>query len=174
MSIALALLSKIWPYVMVAALAATGSAWLTHKADNIPYGRLQTTFASFKAQVSAANAAAEKGAREALQAQIDERHAADVNNEQVMNDLRQRTLDAESHRDTDRNLIRGLLFATPRSPAPRPGHPVPQADDQRGIAPAGPASGPEQVVNLCADTKAEDEWNADHLDGLLAELKKQM
>lgn len=169
MSILLTLLAKGWPYL----LAAVAATYATHELDNMRYDRLLTTYASYQAQVAQENANAQQAAREALQRQIDERHAADLNNTQVMNDLKQRMAEADSHRSADAAFIRSLLEQSSQAGVPA-SHPVPAPGHQPGPPAARPPGGAEQVADLCADTKAEDEYNADRLDALLAQLKPQI
>lgn len=173
MSVLLAVLGKTWPYLLAAAIAGGVATWLTHKADAIGYGRLQNEYSGYQLKVADAERDAQKAAHEALQAQIDQQHTVDRNNEQVMNDLRKRTADAESHYDADRAFISGMLNSASKAAVPASG-PLPQAHGDSGAAAASGTSGAEQVAQLCADTKAEDERNADRLDSIIAELKPQL
>lgn len=175
MSVLLALLGRLWPYLLPALLAGAGTGWVVHKADSIAYAHLQTTFASYQVQVADAAAAAQKAARDALQAQIDQDHALAANNEQVMNELKTRAAEAQSHYDADRAFIRSLLNSASQSSIAAPGHPLSQAPVDSGSPSASGTSGAQEMaVSLCADTKAEDERNADRLDALIAELKPQL
>ncbi len=174
MTALLALLKVAWPYMLAAALGGFVTGWLTHKADSIELERQKTAMASYKAEVSDAQATAEKAAREALQQQIDERHAADVNNAQVVDDLQKRLTEANSHYDADRAFIAGLLNASSKAPIP-PGGGMPAAHDPVGTPAASGTSGSVEVAEqLCAETKAEDERNADKLDALIAAITPQL
>lgn len=172
MTVLLALLGKAWPYMLAFGGGLGFGIWSTHAVDTIALNRQKAAQAGWQAQQADKDRDAEKAAREALQAQIDQRHAVDVNNEQVMNDLKKRTADAESHYAADRDFINRMLNSA--SSKPTSGHPVPAPDAGSGSAPASEANGIAEVAELCAATKAEDEWNANQLDALNAELNKQV
>lgn len=173
MSIALALLGRAWPFLLAAILAATAAGWVMHKADSIGYNRLQNEYSGYRLKVADQDVAAEKAAREALQAQIEQGHAVARNNQEVMDALAKRTTEAESHYSADRALIRGLLNAASTNPAAH-SHPLREGESGPSAAPAGAADGVEQVAELCAATKAEDELNANRLDALIAEVNPQL
>ena len=174
MTAILAILRAVWPYLLAASLGGAAAVWATHAIDGVEIQRQKNAMTSYQSQVKDAELAAQTAAREALQQQIDQRHAADINNQQVMDDLRKRTSEAESHYDADRAFIAGLLNASSKAPISPSGQ-VSTTHDQSGTSPAGGTFGPREVAEqLCADTKAEDERNANKLDALIAELKPQL
>ena len=174
MTAVLAILSKIWPYLLAAALGAAIGGWTTHGVDTIALNRQKAAYASYQARVADQAAAAEKAAREAVQQQIDERHAADINNQKVMDELKQRTADAESHFAADRNAIRSLLESASNSPQPARGDPMSESQGGSGSTPTSQAGRIELVSETCAALAAEDEWNANRYDALNKQLNGQV
>lgn len=160
--------------MLAAFVGGAAVGWTTHKFDSIELARQRAASEGYKAQVADQDRAAEQKAREALQAQIDQRHAVDRNNEEVMSDLRKRTADAESHYSADRAFIHSLLDSASKNPTAK-SDPVPEGQGGSGTAPAGGSvSSQAMAEQLCADTKAEDERNANRLDALIAEVTKQV
>ena len=174
MSVILALLSKYWPYLAAAGLGAAIGSWTTHGFDSIALNRQKTAMASYKAQVADQAAAGEKAAREALQAQIDQRLATDLNNQRVMDELKQRTADAESHFTADRDAIRGLLNAASHSPQSARGSSVPETRGGPAIAAASASGSIDSISAACAALAAEDELNANEHDALTAQVTPQV
>lgn len=168
MSIVLAILGKYWPLIVAATIGGAIAGWTVHGLDGIELRRQQNAMTSYRAQVADAELAAQTAAREALQEQIDARHAADIHNQQVMNDLRQKNADVESHFAADRDAIRGLLDAASRQPAGR--CEVPEAHSQPGTAPASREEVVGRVSEICAGLAAEDERNGAKLNALNSEL----
>lgn len=173
MSILLALLGKTWPYLAGAFVVGGLVGWTTHKFDSIELARQRAAFEGYKAQVADQDAKGQEAARNAVQAQATEHEAQEAHNAQVIDELQKRTTEAESHYTADRDLIRGLLESASQNPTPA-SHPVPESGHQPQPSVAGRTSGVEQVVELCAATKEEDQRNADRLDSLIAEVKPQV
>jgi hypothetical protein len=161
-----------WELAVGAALGALVSWWLTHLADSATYSKLATTYASYRAQVADQRAEGEKSAREALQKQIDEEHEHDADNAQIINTLSMRAESAEGQHAVDVAYIRSLLDKAHSATAAAPGRAVLQGGHQPGAAAPGEAASPDAVA-LCADTKLEDQLNADQLDALIQQLQGQ-
>lgn len=165
MTALLTFLRMAWPYLLTAAIAG----FISHAIDSIPYNRLETSFASYKAQVADADALAQKAATDALQAQIQTRLTTEANNGKVISQLTQERDSAA----IDRDLARRLLAAAQARPTSGSGA-VPQAADRSSIAPAGPAISLETLTSTCADVGDEDDGNARQLNALIAELVPQL
>lgn len=168
-----ALLLKYLPYLIAAALVAGGSGYVVHHWDSASYNVLQASFEKYKAEVATAQEASQKAATQALQDQMDEKLEDNRRNGQVIHELLQKSADADARHSADSAYIRRLLNGSSASTASGSGQ-VPATGDQPGTIGAGGESGVEQVANLCADTREEDQRNADRLDALLAELTPQL
>lgn len=170
MTILLALLGKLWPYLAAGAVAGAATGWTVHEFDSIAYSRLQTTYASYQTQVADADAKAQEAARNALQAQVDARATTDQRNQGIIDDLTKRATSAESDRDFARQL---LGHAGKAGPPPASGS-VSQANHQPGASAAsGAGSGPSLETEV-AVAVGECEHDADQLDALIAEIKPQL
>jgi hypothetical protein len=170
----LAILKVIWPYLLAGTVGMAIGGYTTHGFDTIALNRQKAAMAGFQQKVAEQAAVAEKAAREALQAQIDQRHIADTHNQTVMDELRQRTADAESHYAADRNTIRSLLNAASHDPESPSGHPVSETESGPGATAASQAGRIELVSETCAALAAEDEWNANHYEALNKQLNGQV
>jgi len=163
-SAVLAILGKTWPYVLCAILAG----YLTHRVLDVPrYDALQTSLASYKAQEAEKDAAAQKAAADALQAQINSRLATEANNGKVISQL-------QSERDAAvaaRNFSDRLLAAAAKAPhcaavPTAPGGSPPDA------APESPGGG--QLAELLKPAALETAQCFEHYIGLQAELQPQL
>lgn len=167
----MAILGKTWPYLLAAGLGIAGATAVTHRFDEGTTEALQAKFSAYVAQVAEANAISEKAAATALQGQIIQRENVEANNAQVIAKLQTQVSSVNSDRD---RLARGL-YNTATQAGTAPGScPVPSAPGGSGPPDASAQSGAAKVAGACADVSVEDELNADQLDGLLAELSKQM
>lgn len=170
MSILLALVGKLWPYLAAGAVAGAATGYTVHELDSIAYSRLQTTYASYQTQVADADSKAQEAARNALQAQVDARATTDQRNQGIIDDLTKRATSAESDRDFARRLL-GSSIQTGTSGS---GNPVSQANHQPGAPGAsGAGSGPSLETEV-AVAVGECEHDADQLDALIAEIKPQL
>jgi len=165
----LAILSKIWPYLLAAALGAAIGGWTTHGVDTIALNRQKAAYASYQQKVADQAAAGERAAREALQKQIDTAHQTDQRNETIIHDLHARADSAESDRDLARRLLNSALG--PISPA---SHRLPEAPNQPGATGTGrTGSGPSLETEVAAAI-GECERNSNRLDALIAQIKPQV
>lgn len=169
MTAALAILAKIWPYLLAAGLGAAIGGWTTHGFDTIALNRQKAAMSGFRAKVADQAAAGEKAAREALQHQIDDAHETDQRNEAVINALHARADSAES----DLQLARGLLNSSLDTITPS-GHRLPEAPNQPGALGAGGATSGPSLETQVAAAIGECERNASRLDALIAEVKPQV
>ena len=165
MTALLTFLRLAWPYLLSAAAAGLGM----HELDQIPYGRLQTSFASYKAQVADADEKAQQAAADALQAQITARLTTEANNGKVISQL----MAERDSAATDRDLAQRLLIAAQSHPT-APGHSVPQAAGGQPATGASAAPGGASLTETLAAAVAECQHNADNLDALIAEIKPQL
>jgi len=168
MTVLLALLGKIWPFLLAAALGGAIAGWTTHGFDSIALNRQKTAMASYQAQVSQREADAEKAAREALQAQMDAHHVIDQRNESVIADLTQRAQAAESDA-----ALTGRLLAAQKARLP-PSHPVSETGHQPTVVDSGETSGLGQLAAVTAAALNECRGNARQLNALIDEIKPQM
>ena len=169
MSIVLSLLSKAWPYLLAAVIAGYG----VHKLDGARYNALQAKFSQYQAQVALAQEASQKAYTKALQDQIDQKADSDRHNAEVISDLSKKTASAQLRLNSDAAYIRSLLNGPGSNPSSGSVQ-MPAPGNQPGATPSSGTGGFEQVAELCADTREEDERNADRLDALIAELKPQL
>jgi len=168
MTALLLLLKSTWPYLLAGALGAAIGGYTTHGFDTIALNRQKAAMASYQARVADQAAAAEKAAREALQAQIDSAHSTDIRNQGIIDDLKKRADSSES----DLAFARRLLNAA--RPIAAAGHSVPKAPNQPGASGAsGAASGPSLETEVAAAI-GECERNSDRLDALIAQVKPQV
>jgi len=165
MSAVLAFLRLAWPYLLSAAVAGYG----VHELDQIPYGRLQTTFASYKAQVADDDAKAQKAAADALQAQINTRLTTEANNGKVIAQLAQERDSAAA----DRDFARRLLAAAQAKPTTGGGA-VPTAGHQPGTSDPAGSSGDRSLVTDLGSAAGECRDAIQRLAGLQAELIPQL
>lgn len=164
-------LVRYLPALLGLLAAAALGGFLTHRFYDAPaYARLESDFAVFRAQAATDREIAADTAAKALIAQA-ERHQVDAaHNAQVVNELQQSNTAAAARHAADLVFIHGLLGNCPAA-APAPGgDSVPAPGDLRGAPGAGGTGGAQAVAELCTDTKAEDERNANRLDALIAEI----
>ena len=168
MTAVLAFLRIAWPYLLSAAIAGLG----VHELDQIPYARLQTTFASYKAQVADANEKAQQAATDALQAQINARLTTEANNGKVISQI-------QSERDAavaDAQFAKRLLAAAQARPAAT-GDPVPTTAGGSGSHGAASAPGNRptpEFSQLIADSATECRVAIQRLTALQLELAPQL
>lgn len=165
-------------YAAVAlAIAIVGGllgGWLTHTVDNTGYARLQVQFADYKTQHAQEVAAAQTAVREELQKEIDQMHADAQANAKVIDDLKVRNAETAAQHDSDAAYLRRVLNSPGKGCPATAGDQVPASPVQPGAAGAsGTGSTQEVAIDLCADTKAEDQRNADRLDSLISEIHRQ-
>lgn len=165
MTALLAILKLSWPYVLCVIVAG----YLTHRWDLTDYERLQTSFASYKAQVAAADAQAQKAASDALQAQIQTRLTTEANNGKVIQQL-------QAERDSaaaDRDFARRLLAAAQAVPA-APSHAGPSAAGGSGADDAPGSSGDRPLAQELGVAAGECRAAIQRLAALQAELAPQL
>lgn len=169
MSAVLLVFSKFWPYLLAAALGAAIAGYTTHGIDTIALNRQKAAYAGYQQKVADQAAAAEKAAREALQAQIDTGHKTDQRNKEIIRELNARASTAESDRDLARRLLNSALGPfTPTS------HRLPEASHQSGAAGAGGEGGGPGLETEVAAAIGECERNSDRLDALIAQIRPQL
>jgi hypothetical protein len=166
MSAALAILARIWPYVLCAMVAG----YLTHRVIDVPrYDALQTSLASYKAQEADKDAAAQKAATDALQAQIATRLATEANNGKVIAQLQDERDAAIAARNfSDRLLAAAAKTGAPTcSQVPATGHqPAPDAAGQ------SPSSG--QLAQLLRSAALETAQCFERYSALQLQLQPQL
>lgn len=104
-----------------------------------------------------------------LQTQISDLHATIQHNTEVTNDLATKNAAVESDRDFAQRLLASTRAAnTALSGA------VSEANHRSAVTEARAASGVERLTQLCAAVDAEDQFNANTLDALNAQLTPQL
>jgi seryl-tRNA synthetase len=173
MRILTAIIIKYAPYLIAAALIAGFSGYTVHHWDTGSYNALQAKFSKYQTEVEEAQEASQKAYTKALQDQIDQKADSDRHNAEVISDLSKKTASAQARLNSDAAYIRSLLNGS--SPNSSSGSvQVSPPGNKPGAAAPGGESGIEQVADLCAATREEDERNADQLDALIAELLPQL
>jgi hypothetical protein len=165
-----ALLLKFSPYVIGAVALFGAGIWSGHELGKPRYAKLQSEYSAFQVEVANAQAASQKAATDALEAQIAARNATEEHNAQIIRQLQNRADTAESDRDRANRLLE--LAAQSRSQPS--GRDLPKAADQPGTAPASQAGRTESLADLLIAARAECSGNADRYDALIAELKPQL
>lgn len=163
------LLSKLWPYLAAAIIGGCGAGWLVHRLDSASYNKLNAQFADYRAKTEQFANDAEQAYNEALEKELIKIQTTDANNAKAIQDLQ----NENAHIASDRDLARRLLVAARRS-ASGQGATVPKAPDQPAAIGASGTDGAQRLADLCADTAAEAERNANRLDALIAEIKPQL
>jgi hypothetical protein len=165
-----ALLLRFAPYI-IAVLAVFGAGiWTGHELDKPALARVRSEYAAFQIQVAHQQAASQKAATDALEAQIAARNITEANNAQIIRQLQSRADTAESDRDRANRLLELAAQARPVAG----GDQLSETAGQPGTAPAGQASGANGLAELLVRTKQECADNADKLDALIAEIKPQL
>lgn len=165
MTALLTILRMAWPYLLTAA----AGGFISHEIDQIPYERLQTSFSSYKAQVAAANAQAQKAASDALQAQIQTRLTTEANNGKVIAQL-------QSERDgavADAQFARRLLAAAQALPT-TPSHPGASTPGGSGADDPAGSSGDRPLAQELELAAGECRAAIQRLAALQAELGPQL
>lgn len=170
MTALLAILKLAWPYMLAAAVGGAIAGWTTHAFDSIALNRQRAAMDGYKAQVADSDAAAEKAAREALQAQIDEGHANDVRNQSAIESLNGQLASIDRTRG---DLTGELRHALANKPAACGGS-VPQTPSQPGAAATVQASGDGPLAGLLSDAISECNGNRATQDALTAQIKPQV
>lgn len=166
MSLLFSILKLTWPYVLCSIVAG----YLTHWVIDVPrYDALQTSLASYKAQQADKDAAAQKAAADALEAQINSRLATEANNGKVISQLQNERDAAVADRDFARRL---LAAAKARAPAASGAVPA-AAGGRRFDDPSGP-SGDRSLAQDLGDAAGECRSAIQRLAALQAELKPQL
>lgn len=168
MTALLAFLRVAWPYLAAFGAGAMSSAWVVHKADSVPYARLQTTLASQQAQYAAEREKDALEASDALQAQVKHRLDTEANNAKVIDELTKQRDSAAADADLSKRL---LLAARQNAPSHVS---VPETGGGPGTPPAGPADSGPNLGETLAAAIGECRHNADQLDALIAEISPQL
>jgi len=161
MSVFMAILSKVWPYLLAAAIAGYG----VHRLDSASYARLQAIDAADRADREAV-------AAQALRNQIADRAKTDAVNAKVIEDLKHETDSIAADRNRTLLLARRLLADAGANLACSGA--VSQTGPGPGASGASGTSQNESIIRLLADAHDECERNADRLDALIAEIKPQL
>ena len=171
MTAVLAFLKMAWPYLLTAAIGG----FISHELDQIPYSRLQAARSADQAQWQAEEAQRQKGATEALQAQIKARLTTEANNSKVIQSLQNENAQIVADRDGTLTRVRRLeqLLVLASHPAPG-GSGVSQAGGGSDPLTAGGDAGPTEVEQLLIDAKEEAGRNAARLNALIAQIRPQL
>jgi hypothetical protein len=162
-------LRRWWPYI--ALILALAALFIARQYDEAKYQRLSTDYANYRTRVAEANSAAEKAAREAVEAQIRERAKIDKANAEVMDAYQTKLAALAADRDHATELARRLLAARQANPGSRDR--VPEAGDRPAAPEATPDAG-DGLADRLARVAAECRGNAQQLSALLSQLKPQL
>jgi hypothetical protein len=163
-----AILLKAWPYLLAAVLAGYG----VHRWDASSYAKLQAAFSNYQVEVGLANAASQKAATEALQAQLSAKTVTDARNEAVIEELQN-----EKSQLSSSLTFANRLLAAAKAGAPSGSGQVPATNGKPGASGTTPASGyrpaPDltQLVSLSATECADA---IERLSALQAQIGPQL
>jgi hypothetical protein len=165
-----ALLIKYAPYILGALALFGAGIWTGHELDKPAYAKLQGQYEAFQVQVANVQAASQKAATDALEAQIAARNATEEHNAQIIRTLQSRADTAES----DRDFARRLLAAATQSRPATGGDPGPKT--QGGQRPDDPpaASSDRPLTDLLGAAAGECRDAIQRFSALQAELAPQL
>jgi len=165
-----ALLLKFAPYLIAAAALFGAGIWSGHELDRPGYAKLQSEYSAFQVQVAHQQAADQKRATDALEAQIAARSATEEHNAQIIATLQNRADTAES----DRDFARRLLNAATQSRPVAGSDPGSKAEGGRPADDTAPASSDRPLTDLLGSAAGECRDAIQRFSALQAELAPQL
>jgi hypothetical protein len=165
-----ALLLRFAPYI-IAVLAVFGAGiWTGHELDKPALARVRSEYAAFQIQVAHQQAASQKAATDALEAQIAARNVTEVANAKIIQQLQSRADTAES----DRDFARRLLNAAAQSRPVAGGDPGAKAEGGRPADDPAAASGDRPLAEDLGLAAGECRDAIQRFSALQAELAPQL
>lgn len=169
MTVVLAILKAIWPYLVIAGFGAFGAWYVTHKLDTASLDALQAKYSQYVAQVAQAEETAQKAATDALARQLQQQKTTEDNNAAIIAKLEADKTAAESDRDIAVRLFNGAKAAND----PGSGS-MSKAVNQPPASASSGASGGGSLTTDLAAAIGECRRNAARLNALIAEISPQL